>query len=182
MSWNDERIDDLKVMWRDGLKASQIAGRLGGVTRNAVIGKIHRLGLAGRATSAKPPKKFREASAYRKAAQPRPAPKTVKSLIKQFREDPEVLAMLARPAVDDVPKVMHTADLEPHHCRWIPGDPGTGYCGEHKAEGLSYCKRHAVRAHAPPTVARPYADGMMIARARADRINIDAVSELLTAA
>ena len=49
MSWNDERVEALKKLWADGLSASQIAGRLGGVTRNAVIGKVHRLGLAGRA-------------------------------------------------------------------------------------------------------------------------------------
>src|SRR5262245_39533281 len=53
MSWNDERVDALKKLWADGLSASQIAGRLGGVTRNAVIGKVHRLGLAGRATTSR---------------------------------------------------------------------------------------------------------------------------------
>ena len=51
MSWNDERVELLKKLWAEGLSASQIAGRLGGVTRNAVIGKVHRLGLSGRATS-----------------------------------------------------------------------------------------------------------------------------------
>jgi hypothetical protein len=49
MSWNDERVELLKKLWTDGLSASQIAGELGGVTRNAVIGKVHRLGLSGRA-------------------------------------------------------------------------------------------------------------------------------------
>ena len=53
MSWNDERVEALKKLWSDGLSASQIAGRLGGVTRNAVIGKVHRLGLAGRATTSR---------------------------------------------------------------------------------------------------------------------------------
>ena len=43
MAWNDERVELLKKLWSDGLSASQIAGRLGGVTRNAVIGKVHRL-------------------------------------------------------------------------------------------------------------------------------------------
>ena len=47
MAWNDERVDLLKKLWSDGLSASQIAGRLGGVTRNAVIGKVHRLGPVG---------------------------------------------------------------------------------------------------------------------------------------
>src|SRR3989440_2851224 len=54
MAWNDERVDLLKKLWSDGLSASQIAGRLGGVTRNAVIGKVHRLGLSGRATPSQP--------------------------------------------------------------------------------------------------------------------------------
>ena len=47
MAWNDERVELLKKLWADGLSASQIASRLGGVTRNAVIGKVHRLGLSG---------------------------------------------------------------------------------------------------------------------------------------
>jgi GcrA cell cycle regulator len=49
MSWTDERVEMLKKLWADGLSASQIAGELGGITRNAVIGKVHRLGLSGRA-------------------------------------------------------------------------------------------------------------------------------------
>ena len=49
MSWTDERVELLKKLWSDGLSASQIAAELGGITRNAVIGKVHRLGLSGRA-------------------------------------------------------------------------------------------------------------------------------------
>lgn len=48
MSWTDDRVGQLKKLWTDGLSASQIAAQLGGVTRNAVIGKVHRLGLSGR--------------------------------------------------------------------------------------------------------------------------------------
>ena len=51
MGWTDERVETLKKLWTEGLSASQIAKQLGGVTRNAVIGKVHRLGLAGRATT-----------------------------------------------------------------------------------------------------------------------------------
>src|SRR2546430_17469210 len=51
MSWTDERVETLKKLWADGHSASQIAAELGGITRNAVIGKVHRLGLAGRAKS-----------------------------------------------------------------------------------------------------------------------------------
>ena len=51
MSWTDERVELLKKMWTEGQSASQIAKELGGVTRNAVIGKVHRLGLSNRATA-----------------------------------------------------------------------------------------------------------------------------------
>src|ERR1700726_4879491 len=51
MSWTEERVETLKKLWADGLSASQIATELGGITRNAVIGKVHRLGLSGRAKS-----------------------------------------------------------------------------------------------------------------------------------
>ncbi|WP_328514182.1 GcrA family cell cycle regulator, partial [Sphingobium baderi] len=53
MSWTDERIDQLKAMWEKGLTASQIADELGGVSRNAVIGKAHRLGLQSRPSPVK---------------------------------------------------------------------------------------------------------------------------------
>ena len=56
MGWTDERVELLKKLWQDGLSASQIAKQLGGVTRNAVIGKVHRLGLSGRATPSQPAK------------------------------------------------------------------------------------------------------------------------------
>src|ERR1700731_5439529 len=51
MTWTDERVESLKKLWGEGLSASQIAAELGGITRNAVIGKVHRLGLSGRAKS-----------------------------------------------------------------------------------------------------------------------------------
>ena len=55
MGWTDERVELLKRLWLDGLSASQIAKQLGGVTRNAVIGKVHRLGLVPRVITARPP-------------------------------------------------------------------------------------------------------------------------------
>ena len=55
MSWTDERVEHLKKMWLEGLSASQIANELAhGITRNAVIGKVHRLGLSGRVKSPSP--------------------------------------------------------------------------------------------------------------------------------
>ena len=57
LTWSDDRVEQLKKLWEAGLSASQIAAELGNVTRNAVIGKVHRLGLSGRAKS--PPRPLR---------------------------------------------------------------------------------------------------------------------------
>ncbi|NOD77046.1 MULTISPECIES: GcrA family cell cycle regulator [unclassified Ruegeria] len=79
MSWTDERVELLKKMWGEGQSASQIAKELGGVTRNAVIGKVHRLGLSNRAAGASPAKsepKEKPAPAPKAEAKPKPAPKT----------------------------------------------------------------------------------------------------------
>ncbi len=83
MSWTDERVELLKKMWGEGQSASQIAKELGGVTRNAVIGKVHRLGLSNRATTktdAKPkaeakPKAAAKPKVAPKPAAPKPTPK-----------------------------------------------------------------------------------------------------------
>ena len=84
MSWTDERVETLKRMWGEGQSASQIAKELGGVTRNAVIGKVHRLGLSNReeddseavAEAAPAPKVPRNSAASRppRAAAPAAAP------------------------------------------------------------------------------------------------------------
>jgi GcrA cell cycle regulator len=75
MSWTEERIERLKKMWHDGATASQIADELGGVSRNAVIGKAHRLGLEQRPSPVKPGEEKEAKKAAPAAAAPRPAPK-----------------------------------------------------------------------------------------------------------
>ena len=79
MSWTDQRIDQLKTLWEKGLTASQIADELGGVSRNAVIGKAHRLGLKSRPSPVKanePEKKvgLKKAPAKPVAAATQPQP------------------------------------------------------------------------------------------------------------
>lgn len=73
MSWTEERIERLKKMWQDGSTASQIADELGGVSRNAVIGKAHRLGLEARPSPVKPGEE-KEKPAAAIAPAPKPAP------------------------------------------------------------------------------------------------------------
>ncbi|ARC89239.1 GcrA family cell cycle regulator [Rhodovulum sp. MB263] len=75
MSWTDERVETLKRMWAEGQSASQIAKELGGVTRNAVIGKVHRLGLSNRAGAAPARPAPAAAAATAPAAKEKPAPK-----------------------------------------------------------------------------------------------------------
>lgn len=73
MSWTDERIDRLKALWLEGMTASQIADELGGVSRNAVIGKAHRLGLQARPSPVKPNESEAEAEPAPKARAKAPA-------------------------------------------------------------------------------------------------------------
>jgi GcrA cell cycle regulator len=91
MSWTDERIDRLKAMWSDGATASQIADELGGVSRNAVIGKAHRLGLEQRPSPVKPGEE--KAHAAHDASSPAAAPAP-----KPARHDPAPRAAAAAPA------------------------------------------------------------------------------------
>jgi GcrA cell cycle regulator len=76
MSWTEERIERLKKMWHDGATASQIADELGGVSRNAVIGKAHRLGLEQRPSPVKPgeEKEAKKAAPAPASAEPAPRP------------------------------------------------------------------------------------------------------------
>src|SRR6476661_6295351 len=83
MSWTDERIERLKKMWHDGATASQIADELGGVSRNAVIGKAHRLGLEQRPSPVKPgeEKEAKKPAAAAAAKPATPRPETAKSAV-----------------------------------------------------------------------------------------------------
>ena len=95
MSWTDERVETLKKMWGEGQSASQIAKELGGVTRIAVIGKVHRLGLSNRAGSggsaAKAAPKEKPAAAAKPAAKAAPKPKpTVAASVPAVKEELEL--------------------------------------------------------------------------------------------
>ena len=92
MSWTDERVETLKRMWGEGQSASAIAKELGGVTRNAVIGKVHRLGLSNRteeAEAAPAPAAEPEKKAEKKPApKPEPAPEPVAAKAEAVEEEP----------------------------------------------------------------------------------------------
>lgn len=110
MSWTDERVETLKKMWADGQSASQIAKELGGVTRNAVIGKVHRLGLSNRVGGApgKPGEAEAAAAKPEAAAKPAQAPRTepARAAAPDPRPAPEKPAQPAAPVSNVMP--MHT--------------------------------------------------------------------------
>ena len=93
MAWTDERIDELKKMWEKGMTASQIAEKLGGVSRNAVIGKAHRLGLKSRPSPVKAKSKVKKKPAAKKTA-----PKTKATTKAKAKPAPKAPAPAAKPA------------------------------------------------------------------------------------
>ncbi|SNS42617.1 GcrA family cell cycle regulator [Sphingopyxis indica] len=101
MSWTDERIEQLRGMWEKGLTASQIADELGGVSRNAVIGKAHRLGLKSRPSPVKAtdkPAKPAKAPAAPKPAAPAPAPRAAAPAAPRPAPAPKAEPKAAAPA------------------------------------------------------------------------------------
>ena len=133
MSWTDDRVTVLKKLWLEGLSASQIAKQLGGVTRNAVIGKVHRLGLSGRAAPSQPVR-----AAVARTPRPRPAT-PVQPVRREARPSPRV----AQPVVERVryveaPGSATVLTLGAHMCKWPIGDPSTSefsFCGRRASEG-----------------------------------------------
>ena len=112
MAWTDERIDTLKSMWEGGMTASQIAEKLGGVSRNAVIGKAHRLGLQSRPSPVKP--NDAEDKPAAKAAKPAPAPVPKPVEPKVAAPAPKPTPVAAAPARPPVPPTPQPAsDKEP---------------------------------------------------------------------
>jgi GcrA cell cycle regulator len=103
MSWTDDRVEILKKMWGEGQSASQIAKELGGVTRNAVIGKVHRLGLSNRTTAgaaAKAEPKAKTAVAPKAKAPPKPTPEpepTPASSKPDLKTEPAIAPNTPRP-------------------------------------------------------------------------------------
>jgi GcrA cell cycle regulator len=152
MSWTDERVTTLKKLWLDGLSASQIAKQLGGVTRNAVIGKVHRLGLSGRAAPSQPAR-----PAFKAPRPARPAATTMPSAPRRvIAAEPATLpAVAAQPSVpafrDEQPGSATVLTLGAHMCKWPIGDPSTDgftFCGRRSSDG-PYCNEHARVAYQP---------------------------------
>jgi GcrA cell cycle regulator len=152
MSWTNERIALLQKLWLDGWSASRIAGELSaGVTRNAVIGKVYRLGLSGRVKAAaghvlasshqKPPRH----AAHSQGGGHASIGNTALALQPLMLEAP--LPQVARDVVVPICEPVTIMELRESMCRWPIGDPAQTefrYCGAKKLPGLGpYCSCHA---------------------------------------
>jgi GcrA cell cycle regulator len=147
LGWSDDRVTALKSLWLDGLSASQIATQLGGVTRNAVIGKIHRLGLSGRGAPSKPTRLPRPLAVRAPRRQAPPRGKAIARPVPRLSPTP--------PAPEGPGLVTSITTLEPHACKWPIGDPKASsfsFCGR-LANG-PYCPAHKAQAFRPGTAWR----------------------------
>jgi GcrA cell cycle regulator len=149
MAWNEERVELLKRLWAEGLSASQIASRLGGVTRNAVIGKVHRLGLSGRATSTRSvsprPRRMHAPRQHRSPAVMYGTRGNV-ALKPAFHEEIEPEPAPVQELYIPPAERATILSLKEAMCRWPVGDPGNEdfyFCGRKTSGSAPYCEHHA---------------------------------------
>ncbi|MEM1105372.1 MAG: GcrA family cell cycle regulator [Pseudomonadota bacterium] len=156
MAWTEDRVDVLKKLWAEGHSASQIAKELGGVTRNAVIGKVHRLGLSGRATPSRPVKRPPRLARPKPQVLPdgtvkTPQPKVANPTAhKAAREERALIEKLPPLELEDGSKAT-VLNLSKCMCKWPigdPADPNFAFCGRRATDG-PYCAEHAKIAFQP---------------------------------
>ena len=161
MSWTDERVELLRKLWLEGLSASQIASELSnGITRNAVIGKVHRLGLSGRAKA--PSQAAARPRAPKPIRTPSPAPRAHAPMMRgnlAFALTPRVMEAPPQPkaqleeVVIPMSERVTIMELRESMCRWPLGDPSSPsfrFCGETIAvECGPYCETHRGIAYTP---------------------------------
>ena len=154
MSWTDERVELLKKLWAEGLSASQIAGQLGEVTRNAVIGKVHRLSLSGRAKAVSSNPRQRK---VRSSTPHRPSSRFISgNTALKTHAHPSPRRLPAPVPIEDIvvpiPLNVPLLALTDQMCKWPIGDPNTetfAFCGHTNWNGLPYCEYHSRVAYQP---------------------------------
>ena len=140
MSWNEEKISKLKELWGNGSTASQIAEIIGGISRNAVIGKAHRLSLSSKikTRNASSSQSFDNSSEENNSKQTQVRKSKFKSLLIEKDFEPEN------------PKKLEELDEE--SCKWPIGHPEEKlfyFCGRSSLKDFSYCKLHLLYAYQP---------------------------------
>jgi len=184
--WTDERVETLTTLWADGRTGGEIAIALGcGFSRCAVLGKLHRLGLSGRGeTSQSLQTRVQHMNAKRAEKAPPKAKKKPaegrRGIVAELFRAAEFPSEPVPTGPDLVPLVARMAELEAHHCRWIPGDISEGFCGRNKVGTLPYCEYHARRAYRAPD-AQPKSDYVPGLRGAVGRVTSSDVHALKAA-
>jgi GcrA cell cycle regulator len=140
MSWNEEKVEKLKELWGKGSTASQIAEIIGGISRNAVIGKAHRLNLSSKikTRNSSSSQNFDNNSEENSSKQRRGRKSNFQSLIIEKDFEPEN------------PKKLE--ELDENSCKWPVGHPEEQsfyFCGRSSLKDFSYCKLHLLYAYQP---------------------------------
>lgn len=152
MTWTSETTQTCVELWLEGHSSALIASRMG-ISRNAIIGKMHRLGLSkGTPGQARFQINRKPGPRPSRPKKPRLSPKT--GLLRLDYTGPMCAQPVAQP--DDVARVTFE-QLESHHCRYIPGEPTSGYCGLTNVPGHSYCAGHLQRCYTAADVTRSIA-------------------------
>jgi GcrA cell cycle regulator len=155
MSWTDERIALLKKMWKEGKSAADIAKTLGkGVTRNAVIGKAHRMGLSGRPSPIKKPTPAPKKEAAKKESA-KPVKKLAAPVVVSGVKNNPLSREVAEPRKMEKEAIppgggVALIDLTERMCKWPIGDPREDdftFCGRNIRPGTPYCPEHAAMAY-----------------------------------
>lgn len=163
MNWTDERVEMLKKLWAEGLSASQIAAQLGGVSRNAVIGKVHRLKLSGRGrtSSASPRPKKVASGGGRSARSGRTVTATIGATALKAQYDVDAVARLDTRPIEDIvvpiSRNLKLVELTEHTCKWPNGDPVSedfSFCGNESGDSGPYCTYHSRLAYQPASERR----------------------------
>lgn len=160
-AWTNERIDELKILWAEGLSGTEIADKFGGVmTRNAVIGKVHRLGLAGRNDRKKgPPVGSHQRYHRRRATREEMQVRRLKTGTHQApRIEVDTFQIYSHPDDDLIPFGQRCTLLEltPFNCHWPVGDPKSDnffFCGGATETG-PYCAYHHRVGYQPISLER----------------------------
>ena len=153
VTWTDDRVEQLKKLWEAGHSASQIAAELGNVTRNAVIGKVHRLGLSGRAKapSSAIPRQRKVRTVQHVTRTVRPVARGNTALAQVFEVEVEA-DPIAHDNVVPMSQRITLIELNDSTCRWPIGDPGSSdfaFCGGKTMAGMPYCSHHCRIAYQP---------------------------------
>lgn len=170
MSWTDDRVSLLTKLWGEGHTAAEIAKQLGGVTRNAVIGKAHRLKLSNRVSP------IQQNSKTPKAAnknEPRATVPRKVSKAAPVKKAPKVVQYVEKTPIEQRDDLYSLMDLKPRMCRWPCGDPreeNFGFCGEASMPGLPYCAEHAKLAYQAATRNRIFKEDKETAKVRAQLV------------